>query len=168
MTTSAQMLWAIAQQQPLAATTNLPTMVANTFGETMYLVNDDSIIEALPFPMATAPWSLKIGVLREIRLWRGLALTSPLRSRYCWTGTMKNNAAQLAKVVKFGFKDKLFFAYQKISILQHQKQNLECKLNKAVQIANQFKTYMIHQSGHWLSIYRKWFFCQRRFTFDVH
>uniref|UniRef100_A0A915K5I0 Uncharacterized protein n=1 Tax=Romanomermis culicivorax TaxID=13658 RepID=A0A915K5I0_ROMCU len=102
MMTSAQMLWAIAQQQPLAATINLPTVVANSFGETMYLVNDDSIIETLSFPMATAPWSLKIGVLREIRLRRGLALTSPLRSRYCWTGTMKNNAAQLAEAVKLG------------------------------------------------------------------
>uniref|UniRef100_A0A915KCG4 Uncharacterized protein n=1 Tax=Romanomermis culicivorax TaxID=13658 RepID=A0A915KCG4_ROMCU len=59
--TGAQMLVAIAQQQPVAATTNSPTEVANPFGETLCAVNDNvSIIGVSPFPTATAPQSPKI------------------------------------------------------------------------------------------------------------
>uniref|UniRef100_A0A915KMP6 Uncharacterized protein n=1 Tax=Romanomermis culicivorax TaxID=13658 RepID=A0A915KMP6_ROMCU len=63
-TTGAQTLAAIAQQQPAAAKKPSPP-VANAFRETLHTMNDDvSIIEASPFPTATAPWSLKIGVVR--------------------------------------------------------------------------------------------------------
>uniref|UniRef100_A0A915JCR4 Uncharacterized protein n=1 Tax=Romanomermis culicivorax TaxID=13658 RepID=A0A915JCR4_ROMCU len=78
MMTSAQMLSAIAQQQPLAAATNLPMEVANAFEETLGTVNDDiSLIEALPFLMATALPSPKIGVLREAHLCGGLVIDFP-------------------------------------------------------------------------------------------
>uniref|UniRef100_A0A915I5B8 Uncharacterized protein n=1 Tax=Romanomermis culicivorax TaxID=13658 RepID=A0A915I5B8_ROMCU len=77
-TTGAQMLVAIAQQQPVAAVTNLLTEVANAFGETLGAINDDvSIIEALPFPTATAPWSPKIGVLRKVQPCGGLVIDFP-------------------------------------------------------------------------------------------
>uniref|UniRef100_A0A915HQ68 Uncharacterized protein n=1 Tax=Romanomermis culicivorax TaxID=13658 RepID=A0A915HQ68_ROMCU len=77
-TTGAQMLAAIAQQQPVAAVTNSRTEVANTFGETLRSINNDiSIIEALPFPMATALQSPKIGVLREVYPCRGLVIDFP-------------------------------------------------------------------------------------------
>uniref|UniRef100_A0A915KSV3 Uncharacterized protein n=1 Tax=Romanomermis culicivorax TaxID=13658 RepID=A0A915KSV3_ROMCU len=55
-----------------------PTEVANAFGETLRLVNDDvSIIEAWPFPMSTAAQSLKIGILREVHLCRALVSNFP-------------------------------------------------------------------------------------------
>uniref|UniRef100_A0A915IH02 Uncharacterized protein n=1 Tax=Romanomermis culicivorax TaxID=13658 RepID=A0A915IH02_ROMCU len=55
--TGAQTLAPIAQQQ----------LVANAFGETLRAINDNvSIIEASPFPTATAPQSPKIGVLCEV------------------------------------------------------------------------------------------------------
>uniref|UniRef100_A0A915KBZ8 Antifreeze protein n=1 Tax=Romanomermis culicivorax TaxID=13658 RepID=A0A915KBZ8_ROMCU len=54
--TSAQMLSMIAQQQPSAATTNSPTVVANGSGETLGPINDEvSIIKASPFLMTTTP-----------------------------------------------------------------------------------------------------------------
>uniref|UniRef100_A0A915JAC8 Uncharacterized protein n=1 Tax=Romanomermis culicivorax TaxID=13658 RepID=A0A915JAC8_ROMCU len=68
MTTEAQTLAVIAQQQ----------LVANTFGETLHAVNDDvSIIEASPFPRATALRSPKIGVLCEVHPCRGLVIDFP-------------------------------------------------------------------------------------------
>uniref|UniRef100_A0A915K725 Uncharacterized protein n=1 Tax=Romanomermis culicivorax TaxID=13658 RepID=A0A915K725_ROMCU len=74
----AQTLAAIAQQQPLAAPTNLPTEVANTLEETLRTVNDViSIIEASPFLTTTAPWSPKIGVLRKNHPCRGLVINFP-------------------------------------------------------------------------------------------
>uniref|UniRef100_A0A915IIT4 Uncharacterized protein n=1 Tax=Romanomermis culicivorax TaxID=13658 RepID=A0A915IIT4_ROMCU len=77
MTTGAQMLGAIAQQQSVVAA-KPPTMVANTFGETLCAINNDiSIIEASPFPTATAPQSLKIGVLREVQPCDGLVIYFP-------------------------------------------------------------------------------------------
>uniref|UniRef100_A0A915KJE5 Uncharacterized protein n=1 Tax=Romanomermis culicivorax TaxID=13658 RepID=A0A915KJE5_ROMCU len=83
-TTGAQRLAAISQQQP----------VANAFGETLCAVNDDvSIIEASPFLMATAPQSLKIGVLREVHPCGGLVIDFPARTRYHLTTTRKNEAA---------------------------------------------------------------------------
>uniref|UniRef100_A0A915L623 Uncharacterized protein n=1 Tax=Romanomermis culicivorax TaxID=13658 RepID=A0A915L623_ROMCU len=64
-TTGAQTLAVIAQQQP----------VANAFGETLRAVNQDiSIIEALPFPIATALPSSKIGVLRKVHPCGGLVI----------------------------------------------------------------------------------------------
>uniref|UniRef100_A0A915L925 Uncharacterized protein n=1 Tax=Romanomermis culicivorax TaxID=13658 RepID=A0A915L925_ROMCU len=77
MTTGAQTLAVIAQQQPVAAV-KLPPSVANAFGETLHAINDDvSIIEALPFQMATAPWSPKIGVLRKVHPCGGLVINFP-------------------------------------------------------------------------------------------
>uniref|UniRef100_A0A915HSF2 Uncharacterized protein n=1 Tax=Romanomermis culicivorax TaxID=13658 RepID=A0A915HSF2_ROMCU len=65
MTTGAQTPGVIAQQQP----------VTNAFGETLRAINDDvSIIEASPFRMATAPGSLKIGVLCEVHPCGGLVI----------------------------------------------------------------------------------------------
>uniref|UniRef100_A0A915IU38 Uncharacterized protein n=1 Tax=Romanomermis culicivorax TaxID=13658 RepID=A0A915IU38_ROMCU len=67
-TTGAQTLAGIAQQQ----------LVANAFGETLRTINDDvSIIEVSPFPMATAPRSPKIGVLREVHPCGGLVIDFP-------------------------------------------------------------------------------------------
>uniref|UniRef100_A0A915KHY0 Uncharacterized protein n=1 Tax=Romanomermis culicivorax TaxID=13658 RepID=A0A915KHY0_ROMCU len=67
-TTGAQTQMAIAQQQP----------VANAFEETLHAFNNDiSIIEASPFPMATPPWSTKIGVLHEVHPCRGLVIDFP-------------------------------------------------------------------------------------------
>uniref|UniRef100_A0A915HVI7 Uncharacterized protein n=1 Tax=Romanomermis culicivorax TaxID=13658 RepID=A0A915HVI7_ROMCU len=64
--TAPQTLVAIALQQPVATAKPLPT-VANAFGETLGAINDNiSIIEASPFPAATAPRSPKIGVLCEL------------------------------------------------------------------------------------------------------
>uniref|UniRef100_A0A915IG23 Uncharacterized protein n=1 Tax=Romanomermis culicivorax TaxID=13658 RepID=A0A915IG23_ROMCU len=64
----AQTLAAIAQQQPVA-TTKLPPTVANIFRETLRAINNNvSIIEASPFPTATASGSPKIGVLRKVHL----------------------------------------------------------------------------------------------------
>uniref|UniRef100_A0A915KX30 Uncharacterized protein n=1 Tax=Romanomermis culicivorax TaxID=13658 RepID=A0A915KX30_ROMCU len=78
MMTGAQMLAAIAQQQPLAAATNSLTEVANAFGEILCAINNDvSIIEASPFPMATALRSPKIGVLREVHPCVGLVIDFP-------------------------------------------------------------------------------------------
>uniref|UniRef100_A0A915L1I1 Uncharacterized protein n=1 Tax=Romanomermis culicivorax TaxID=13658 RepID=A0A915L1I1_ROMCU len=78
MTTSAQMLSVIAQQQPSAATTNSPSVAANAFGETLCAINDDlSIMEASPFPTATAPLSPKIDVLLEVHPCGGLVLNFP-------------------------------------------------------------------------------------------
>uniref|UniRef100_A0A915I6P2 Uncharacterized protein n=1 Tax=Romanomermis culicivorax TaxID=13658 RepID=A0A915I6P2_ROMCU len=75
--TVAQTLAAIAQQQPVATTKPLPP-VANAFGEMLRTVNDDvSIIEASPFPTATAPRSLKIGVLCEVYPCSGLVMDFP-------------------------------------------------------------------------------------------
>uniref|UniRef100_A0A915HNZ3 Uncharacterized protein n=1 Tax=Romanomermis culicivorax TaxID=13658 RepID=A0A915HNZ3_ROMCU len=77
MTTGAQMLAAIVQQQPVAAARS-PTKVANAFGETLHAIKDDiSIIEASSFLMATAPWSLKIGVLHQVHLCGGLVIDFP-------------------------------------------------------------------------------------------
>uniref|UniRef100_A0A915KER4 Uncharacterized protein n=1 Tax=Romanomermis culicivorax TaxID=13658 RepID=A0A915KER4_ROMCU len=68
---------AVVAQQPVAAA-KLPPLVANAFGETLRAINDDiSIIEASPFPMASAPQSPKIGVLREVHLCRGLVIDFP-------------------------------------------------------------------------------------------
>uniref|UniRef100_A0A915KK95 Uncharacterized protein n=1 Tax=Romanomermis culicivorax TaxID=13658 RepID=A0A915KK95_ROMCU len=76
MMTGTQTLAAIAQQQPVA-TAKLLTTVANAFGEMLRAVNDDvSIIEASPFPTATAPWSPKIGVLCKVHPCRGLVIDS--------------------------------------------------------------------------------------------
>uniref|UniRef100_A0A915I0N8 Uncharacterized protein n=1 Tax=Romanomermis culicivorax TaxID=13658 RepID=A0A915I0N8_ROMCU len=73
----AQTLAAIAQQQPAVAT-NLSHLVVNAFGETLRAVNHDvSIIEALPFPTATAPQSLKIGNLHEVHLCGGSVIDFP-------------------------------------------------------------------------------------------
>uniref|UniRef100_A0A915J7E6 Uncharacterized protein n=1 Tax=Romanomermis culicivorax TaxID=13658 RepID=A0A915J7E6_ROMCU len=67
-TTGAQTQAAIAQQQP----------VANAFAEMLRAVNDDvSIIEASPFPMATVPQSLKIGVLCDVHPCGGLVIDFP-------------------------------------------------------------------------------------------
>uniref|UniRef100_A0A915JNQ9 Uncharacterized protein n=1 Tax=Romanomermis culicivorax TaxID=13658 RepID=A0A915JNQ9_ROMCU len=64
----AQTLAAIAQQQ----------LVANAFRESLRTVNDDvSIIEELPYPTATIPQSLKIGVLDEVHLCGGLVIDFP-------------------------------------------------------------------------------------------
>uniref|UniRef100_A0A915IRN1 Uncharacterized protein n=1 Tax=Romanomermis culicivorax TaxID=13658 RepID=A0A915IRN1_ROMCU len=64
--TAAQTLVAIALQQPVATAKPMPT-VANAFGETLRAIKDNvSIIEASPFPAATAPWSPKIGVLCKV------------------------------------------------------------------------------------------------------
>uniref|UniRef100_A0A915KPM8 Uncharacterized protein n=1 Tax=Romanomermis culicivorax TaxID=13658 RepID=A0A915KPM8_ROMCU len=77
MMTGAQTLVVIDQQQPVA-TPKPPPTVANAFGETLRAINEDvSIIEALPFPMSTAQWSPKIGVLREVHPCRGLVIDSP-------------------------------------------------------------------------------------------
>uniref|UniRef100_A0A915IBD7 Uncharacterized protein n=1 Tax=Romanomermis culicivorax TaxID=13658 RepID=A0A915IBD7_ROMCU len=60
-TKNVQMQSVISQQPPVAVATNSPTMVANAFGEMLHAINDDvSIIEASPFPSATAPQSLKV------------------------------------------------------------------------------------------------------------
>uniref|UniRef100_A0A915L820 Uncharacterized protein n=1 Tax=Romanomermis culicivorax TaxID=13658 RepID=A0A915L820_ROMCU len=68
MTTGAQTLAAIAQQQP----------VANAFGETLRAINDEvSIIEASAFPMATAQRSPKIGVLCKVHPCGGLVINFP-------------------------------------------------------------------------------------------
>uniref|UniRef100_A0A915I3H7 Uncharacterized protein n=1 Tax=Romanomermis culicivorax TaxID=13658 RepID=A0A915I3H7_ROMCU len=68
MTTGAQTLVVISQQQP----------VPNAFGETLCTINDDvSIIEASPFLMATAPQFPKIGVLREVDPCGGLVIDFP-------------------------------------------------------------------------------------------
>uniref|UniRef100_A0A915KC27 Uncharacterized protein n=1 Tax=Romanomermis culicivorax TaxID=13658 RepID=A0A915KC27_ROMCU len=76
-TTGAQTLAVIAQQQLLAAARSR-TKVTNVFGETLRSVNDDvSVIEASLFPMATAPQSLKIGVLGEIHPCGGLIIDLP-------------------------------------------------------------------------------------------
>uniref|UniRef100_A0A915IJA3 Uncharacterized protein n=1 Tax=Romanomermis culicivorax TaxID=13658 RepID=A0A915IJA3_ROMCU len=78
MMTDAQMLAVIAQQQPMAATTDLLTEAANAFGETLHAINDDlSIIEASPFLTATALQSPKIGVLREVHPCGGLVINFP-------------------------------------------------------------------------------------------
>uniref|UniRef100_A0A915IBW2 Uncharacterized protein n=1 Tax=Romanomermis culicivorax TaxID=13658 RepID=A0A915IBW2_ROMCU len=75
--TGAQLLLAIAQQQPVATAKPSP-MVANTFGETLRTLNDDvSVIEVSPFPMATTPRSLKIGVLGKVHLCGGLVIDLP-------------------------------------------------------------------------------------------
>uniref|UniRef100_A0A915KWE2 Uncharacterized protein n=1 Tax=Romanomermis culicivorax TaxID=13658 RepID=A0A915KWE2_ROMCU len=85
MTTGAQMLSAIVQQQPLATVTNSPTQVANAFGETLHAINDDvSIIEALPFLMATIPQSPKIGVLHEVHQCGGLVINFPGEEPILW------------------------------------------------------------------------------------
>uniref|UniRef100_A0A915HXB9 Uncharacterized protein n=1 Tax=Romanomermis culicivorax TaxID=13658 RepID=A0A915HXB9_ROMCU len=77
MTTGAQTLEAIAQQQPVAAAKQPPT-VANAFGGMLHAINDDiSIIEASPFPMATAPQSPKIGILCEVHPCGGLVIDFP-------------------------------------------------------------------------------------------
>uniref|UniRef100_A0A915INY5 Uncharacterized protein n=1 Tax=Romanomermis culicivorax TaxID=13658 RepID=A0A915INY5_ROMCU len=56
----------------------LPTKVANTFGEKLCAINDDvSVIEASPFPTATAPRSPKIGVLRQVHPWGRLVIDFP-------------------------------------------------------------------------------------------
>uniref|UniRef100_A0A915KS16 Uncharacterized protein n=1 Tax=Romanomermis culicivorax TaxID=13658 RepID=A0A915KS16_ROMCU len=74
----AQRLVAIAQQQPVTATTNSLMEVANAFGETLRPVNDNvSIIEASPFLMATALLSPKIGVLCEVHPCGGLVIHFP-------------------------------------------------------------------------------------------
>uniref|UniRef100_A0A915L6H9 Uncharacterized protein n=1 Tax=Romanomermis culicivorax TaxID=13658 RepID=A0A915L6H9_ROMCU len=76
-TTGAQTLAAIAQQQPVAAAKVRP-QVANPYGETLRTVsNDVSVIEASPFPMATTPQSLKIGVLHEVHPCGGLVIDFP-------------------------------------------------------------------------------------------
>uniref|UniRef100_A0A915J264 Uncharacterized protein n=1 Tax=Romanomermis culicivorax TaxID=13658 RepID=A0A915J264_ROMCU len=78
MTTGAQRLSGIAQQQPLAAAINSQTEVANSFGETLHALNDNvSIIEASLFPTATAPLTPKIGVLHEFHPWGGLVIDFP-------------------------------------------------------------------------------------------
>uniref|UniRef100_A0A915KI71 Uncharacterized protein n=1 Tax=Romanomermis culicivorax TaxID=13658 RepID=A0A915KI71_ROMCU len=68
------MLSAITHQLPPDATTSSPTLEVNTLGETLRQV---SIIEASPFPLATAPQSLKIGILPKIHPSSGLALNFP-------------------------------------------------------------------------------------------
>uniref|UniRef100_A0A915JEZ5 Uncharacterized protein n=1 Tax=Romanomermis culicivorax TaxID=13658 RepID=A0A915JEZ5_ROMCU len=76
-TTEAQTLAAIAQQQPVA-TEEPPPTAANAFGETLCTINNGvSIIQALPFQRATAPQSLKIGVLREVHSFGGLVIDFP-------------------------------------------------------------------------------------------
>uniref|UniRef100_A0A915J1B5 Uncharacterized protein n=1 Tax=Romanomermis culicivorax TaxID=13658 RepID=A0A915J1B5_ROMCU len=78
--TSAQMLSASAQPQPLAPATNSLTEVANAFEETLRALKDDiSIMDALPFPTATAPQSQKIGILHEVHLCRGLVINFPCK-----------------------------------------------------------------------------------------
>uniref|UniRef100_A0A915KYV2 Uncharacterized protein n=1 Tax=Romanomermis culicivorax TaxID=13658 RepID=A0A915KYV2_ROMCU len=75
--TGAQTLAAIAQQQPVAVAKS-PTKVTNAFGETLRALNDYvSIIEASPFPTATAPQTPKIGVLCEVHPCRGLVIDFP-------------------------------------------------------------------------------------------
>uniref|UniRef100_A0A915I1H3 Secreted protein n=1 Tax=Romanomermis culicivorax TaxID=13658 RepID=A0A915I1H3_ROMCU len=77
MTTGAQTLAMIAQQQPVAAL-KPPLLVANTFGETLCAVNDDvSIIEASPFRMVTALRSPKICILCEVHPCGGLVIDFP-------------------------------------------------------------------------------------------
>uniref|UniRef100_A0A915KVJ3 Uncharacterized protein n=1 Tax=Romanomermis culicivorax TaxID=13658 RepID=A0A915KVJ3_ROMCU len=76
--TGAQTLAAIAQQHPVVAATNLPTEVANAFGELLRAVNDDiRIIEASPFQTTTAPQSPKIGILHEVHPCGGLVIDFP-------------------------------------------------------------------------------------------
>uniref|UniRef100_A0A915KHC5 Uncharacterized protein n=1 Tax=Romanomermis culicivorax TaxID=13658 RepID=A0A915KHC5_ROMCU len=76
------MLVVIAQQQPVATVTNSPTKVANTFGEMLCAINNEvSIIEASPFPMATTPRSLKIGVLHEVHMCGGMVIDFPGEER---------------------------------------------------------------------------------------
>uniref|UniRef100_A0A915HKS3 Uncharacterized protein n=1 Tax=Romanomermis culicivorax TaxID=13658 RepID=A0A915HKS3_ROMCU len=75
------MLAAIVQQQPVAAA-KPPPMLANAFGEMLRAINDDiSIIEASLFLRATAPWSPKIGVFREVHPCRGLIINFPGEER---------------------------------------------------------------------------------------
>uniref|UniRef100_A0A915JQE4 Secreted protein n=1 Tax=Romanomermis culicivorax TaxID=13658 RepID=A0A915JQE4_ROMCU len=77
-TTGAQTLAVIAQQQLVAAAINLPTEVANAFGEMLCAVNDNiSILEASPFLMATAPQFPEIGVLCKVHLCGGLIIDFP-------------------------------------------------------------------------------------------
>uniref|UniRef100_A0A915LD90 Uncharacterized protein n=1 Tax=Romanomermis culicivorax TaxID=13658 RepID=A0A915LD90_ROMCU len=77
MRTGGQTLAVIVQQQPVAVA-KPPPSVANAFGGTLRAVNDDvSIIEASPFPTATAPWSPKIGVLRKVHPCGGLGIDFP-------------------------------------------------------------------------------------------
>uniref|UniRef100_A0A915L131 Uncharacterized protein n=1 Tax=Romanomermis culicivorax TaxID=13658 RepID=A0A915L131_ROMCU len=98
--TSVQTLSVIAQQQPLAAATDSPTVATNAFGEMLHAVNYNiSIIETSPFPSATTPWSPKIGVLFEIHPCGAWSSTSLGRSRYRPTATMKNNAARQAETL---------------------------------------------------------------------
>uniref|UniRef100_A0A915I7L8 Uncharacterized protein n=1 Tax=Romanomermis culicivorax TaxID=13658 RepID=A0A915I7L8_ROMCU len=68
MTTGAQTLAAIAQQQP----------VAKAFGEPLCAVNHDvRVIKASPFPTATVPRSPKIGILPEVHPCGGLGIDFP-------------------------------------------------------------------------------------------
>uniref|UniRef100_A0A915L535 Uncharacterized protein n=1 Tax=Romanomermis culicivorax TaxID=13658 RepID=A0A915L535_ROMCU len=64
-------------QQPVATAKPLP-QVTKAFGETLRAINDDvSVIEALPFPTATALRCPKISVLREVQLCGGLVINFP-------------------------------------------------------------------------------------------
>uniref|UniRef100_A0A915HVX1 Uncharacterized protein n=1 Tax=Romanomermis culicivorax TaxID=13658 RepID=A0A915HVX1_ROMCU len=85
MTMSVLMLLEIAQLPPAATGTNSPTVVTNAFGEMLHALNDYiSIIEASPFPSATALRSPKISVLPGIHPCQGLVVNFPSQEPIPW------------------------------------------------------------------------------------
>uniref|UniRef100_A0A915JTU3 Uncharacterized protein n=1 Tax=Romanomermis culicivorax TaxID=13658 RepID=A0A915JTU3_ROMCU len=137
MMTGVQTLAAIAQQQPVAATTNSPTEATNAFGETLRAVNHDiSIIKASPFLITSAWRSPKIGILLDVHPCRGLVINFPTlcagKQFWHWTDLIHEMAPAISN------------EYNALAI-KHQTTMMKCKMiddddrtiNKTIKIIGQ-------------------------------